>query len=388
MSLVEKQDYKITTTSEYTTALFSADTPEEQQLLFNTIRDKYKVEPALGEIMLVRGKPYFTAPGCSRIAETKQNKDVKFEYIDPTTFNVLLVRKNPERYIIVSCYLTKLDGGVVQGNRLFDLEDEKHWQWGVCCWVDNPYKKGKKLPAKLLGPNESHEKVCSVCHKILVGYDGWKLKDYMGFTETKAFMRAVGKAYNIELFEDLPEDLKKEAKDLVKILKTDVKVEPKASESDLSDEGYDELVNAPPVKPNAVKEEKEVKTEIIRPTPTPPPTTESHSIDIGGFLYKSEKPANGQITFEEWFASLKDCEFKGKPAKQIILGAPGLIAEKYAKDGAEPKTFKISNTITKKFTIVPIWKVNCPADWKDNPYMEIPCELMIAEKDKWEKILP
>lgn len=385
MSLIEKQDYKINTTSEYTTALFAADTIEEQTVLFNTIRDKFKVEPALGEIMLVRGKPYFTAPGCSRIAETKHVKDIKFEYIDPTTFNVLIVRDDPKRYIIVLCILTKEDGGHAEGRRLLDLIDERHWQWGVCCWVDNPYKKGKKMPAKLYGPNEKNEKQCSVCHKLLPAYDGWKLKDYMNFTETKAFMRAVGKAYNIELFEELPEEMRKEGKDLVKILKADLKSDqpsPKEPINDeMSDADWDELVNQAPPK-NAVKEEKEVKTEIVRDVPK-----STTNVDIGGFLYKTNQPTNGKISFDEWFASLKDVEFKGKPAKHIVLGHPGLIAEKYSKDGAEPKTFRITNTQTNKWIFVPIWKVNCPADYVDNAYIEIPNDLMLAEKDKWEKIL-
>jgi hypothetical protein len=367
MSLIEKENnYKITTTSDYTTALIDVGTEDQKQHLFKTIREKFKVEPALGEIMLVRGKPYFTAQGCSRIAETKHVKDVKFEYIDPTNFNVLKVRKNPEQYIIVTCYLTKEDNGVVQGNRLLDLEDEKHWQWGVCCWGDD------HKPIRLWGPNENHEKVCSKCKKILAGYDGWKLKDYMNFAETKAFMRAVGKAYNIDLFEELPDDMKKEAKDLLKV----VKVEPPTNE--MSDEDYGELVNAPPTPtPNAVKEEKEAKTEIVRDAP-------KKEINIEHLLQK-EMTAN-KVTFDVWFASLKDVDLKGKPAKSISLGAPGLIAEKYSKDGAEPKTYRITNTQTKKWLFVPIWKVNCKEEG-DIAVIEIPCELMLTEKDKWEKIL-
>jgi hypothetical protein len=57
-------------------------------------------------------------------------------------------------------------------------------------------------------------KKCSHCKGDIQGYDSWILKDYADFAETKAFMRAVGKAYNVALFDDLTDDTKRNAIDI------------------------------------------------------------------------------------------------------------------------------------------------------------------------------
>lgn len=212
MAMDEKnEEYKgmtIRKDGEYQVATFL----ETGGALFQKIRDKFGVEPALGEIMLIRGRVYFTAVGCSRLAENKHVKDIRFEYLDPTISPIYQIRLHPELYIVVKCTLTKEDNGIVEGHRALNLEEEKHWQWGVCCWE----KEGNKsFPAKLYWADQSaHTKTCSKCSKILKGYDGWKLKDYMNFAETKAFMRAVGKAYNVELFDDLPDEMRMDAQDV------------------------------------------------------------------------------------------------------------------------------------------------------------------------------
>jgi hypothetical protein len=183
----------------------------------------------------------------------------------------------------------------------------------------------------------------------------------------------------------------------IEYLSTTIK-EPSEIIDKMSDQQYEKMMDAQitPAKPNAVKEEKEVTTEIVRPKdPTPEVIKqqtkqefEAKPINIEN-LMNNFKAQHGNVTlsFDEWYQGLKDVEFKGKPAKQISLGAPGLIAEPYSKDGAEPKTYRITNTQTKKWVFVPIWKVNCPKDYKDQAYIEIPCDLMLAEKEKWEKIL-
>lgn len=177
MAMIEKKDdaqTKLVSKDQYTTALFDTTDDAAKAKLFKMIREHYKVEPALGEIMLVSGKPYFTASGCSRLAESKQTKDIRFEYLDPSTFPIFQIKQKPENFIIVRCLLTKADGGVVEGLRALDLALEKD-------------KKPKH----------------------------WSLKDFMGFTETKAFMRAVGKAYNVDIFDDLPDDMRNKAEDVI-----------------------------------------------------------------------------------------------------------------------------------------------------------------------------
>lgn len=175
--------------------------------LFQKIREKLHLEPALGECMFVKGKFYVTHPGCSRLAEQKEVKSIQYEYLDPSTFPLPQIRKNPENFIIVKCILTKKDGGVIDGLRILDLESERKIGFPFKCeFCGNESKYGKK--------KDKWTKICK-CGNEIKGFDMWLIKDYVNFAETKAFMRAVGKAYSVEIFDDLPEDVQNEAKDLV-----------------------------------------------------------------------------------------------------------------------------------------------------------------------------
>lgn len=172
MAMIEKknENLEIKKSGDYTT---QSITNIDKQI-FQMIRERFNLEPALGDAMFVRGRFYVTSTGCSRIAEQKKVRSIHFEYEDPSTCNIPLIRKNPENYLMVICRIEKEDGGVVEGRRTLDFEKEKR--------IDN---KGREF---------------------------WLLKDYMNFTETKAFMRAVGKAYNVEIYDDLPDDMKKDGK--------------------------------------------------------------------------------------------------------------------------------------------------------------------------------
>lgn len=175
--------------------------------LFQAIREKLHLEPSLGECMFVKGKFYVTHPGCSRLAEQKEVKSIQYEYLDPEKFPMPQIRKNPDNFIIVKCILTKKEGGFVDGLRILDLTEERKIGFQFKCECGNESKYFQKT-------SDKWKKICPKCKKEIKGFDMWLIKDYVNFAETKAFMRAVGKAYSVEVFDDLPEDLQKEAKDV------------------------------------------------------------------------------------------------------------------------------------------------------------------------------
>ena len=196
MAIVEKKETKMQTLSsgKYSIQKYEG-TPTE---IFDRIRETFGMEPVLGEVLIIANKPYFTSSGCSRIAESKQNKSIQYEHIDSETFPIYKIRKNPENYIIVKCILTTARDGIIEGYRVLDMEEEKRY-----AFRDNCGNKGcKAWKGKYKKTSTPGIKKCPDCGAEIKGYDNWRLSDYINFAETKAFMRAVGKAYNIPIFEE------------------------------------------------------------------------------------------------------------------------------------------------------------------------------------------
>lgn len=262
--------------------------------LFDMIRKVFKLEPALGEVMFLKNQIYFTSSGCSRIAEVNNNKDIRFEYLDPETFPIPFIRKNAESFIIVKCMLTKSDGGIVDGHRMLNLNEERKYGFPrkcVKCGQESRYFRRTPDP-KI--------KECSHCNEKITGYDMWIFANYCGFAETKAFMKAVKRAYNVKLFDDLSEEEKAEAKDVrqtIIVQAVDTKIE--KSEEKKPDE-------TPLEKLTLTK--KESKKEPSEPRE---PTQEEEELiaQLEDFekqvdTYDKEKKEN-QIPFEEWLKSLE-----------------------------------------------------------------------------------
>lgn len=165
------------------------------QALFEAVKQNYGIEAGLGEVNIIGNNIYWTDKGKARISERKGTKDIKFQLIDPETYPHPIIRKNAENYIIAKCFLQKENGGIVEGEGIVDIaiETEAH-----------KAKKGKNI---------------GICK--------WSFKDFVSFAYTRAFGRAVGKAYAIQSYEDLPEEDKEGAKDLCRIIEVEAFDAPK-----------------------------------------------------------------------------------------------------------------------------------------------------------------
>jgi hypothetical protein len=163
--------------------------------LFKKIHDRLQIYPELGECSFILGKLYFTAKGAKRIAHAQKMKGVKFEYVNPEEFakKVPWLRQEKlnnkkektghylwEQMIIVKAFVQNKEDGWVQGMGIVDIE------------VELAKRRNKKT-------KEASK---------------WGIKELCYFTETKSITRAIGNAYSIEIFDDLPNKMKKEAIDV------------------------------------------------------------------------------------------------------------------------------------------------------------------------------
>lgn len=309
MSQKENMTLKLVKSGNYVSTVHSTVDLE----LFQKIHKTLQIYPELGECSFISGKLYFTAKGAKRIAHKQKMKGVKFEYIDPEEFakKIPWLRKEKiknkiptgkyfwEQMIIVKAFVQNKYDGWVQGMGIVDTE------------VELAKRKNRKTGEK------SH----------------WTLKDLCYFTETKAITRAISNAYSIEIYEDLPDKMRKQAIDVRQKIEEKypnaIPVEATEEEITSNIENFDmNSKKKEPVKKEPKKRKKKTsKKKVIKNLKEQIPVTKEGMLDkeIANDLEEivieehneKQKLKNKLKTDKQIKAEMKDLEKKQVDVKEI-----------------------------------------------------------------------
>jgi hypothetical protein len=181
----------------------------------NIFRKQFGLEPTNGEVYIIQGRYYVASKGCGRIAERKGSKGSDITFINPKDFPDPEINEHPKDWIVVKATEKFPNGGTMDAIYILNKPD------------------------------------CLKGHEGKDGKGKWDLTDVYNFAQTKAIMRAQSKAYNIPLYEELPDEDKRKAEDLLhiapnKVVETNVNIPGKSAPTPQKRETPKPIITPPP----------------------------------------------------------------------------------------------------------------------------------------------